>query len=164
MVKFFLLLLFATLLSAQLYAQDAVLRVYTDKKKQAHVVSTNGKDTVIPPQNGQVGIDSVRTAEDGQTVGWLVLYANPESGAPFAGMLVVWQSDEVIRRFKADQTFWSWAFYDHGSQVAYHVGPTHGEKKSHCELHDLKARRLMASWDGDLDNPDRPLWTKGLDH
>jgi hypothetical protein len=31
-------------------------------------------------------------------------------------------------------------------------------------LHDVQTGRLLASWDGDLDNPDRPAWTKRLDH
>jgi hypothetical protein len=31
-------------------------------------------------------------------------------------------------------------------------------------LRDVKTGRLLASWDGDLENATRPEWTKKLDH
>lgn len=144
--------------------QDAVQRVYADEKNQARVVYKSGKTTTVAGERGQVGIDETEIAEDGETAGWLALYADPDSASPFAGTLVLWRGGKVIRRFEADQTFWSWAFYGHAGQVAYHVGPTHGEATSHCELHDVKTGRLVASWDGDLDDPNRPAWTRGLEH
>ena len=76
----------------------------------------------------------------------------------------MWRSGRIIQRFQADQTFWSWVFYNNVAQVAYHVGPTHGEDTSHCELHDIEGGRRLASWDGDLDDANRPPWTRGLDH
>lgn len=164
MPKLSTIVLCAALFNAPIFAQDAVLRVYADQQHQAHVVCRNGKTIIVPRENGQVGIESSELAEDGQTAGWLVLYADPDGGSPFAGTLVLWRSGKVVRRFQADQTFWSWAFYAQAEQVAYHVGPTHGETKSHCELHDVTTGRLLQSWDGDLDDSHRPPWTRALHH
>lgn len=158
------MLLSATVSSMQIFGQDTVSRVYADRKNQAHVVYTNGKNAVVAAEHGQIAIDSIQKAGDGQTAGWLVLYADPDGGSPVAGSLVLWRAGKIVRRFQSDQAFWSWAFYAHGEQVAYHVGPMHGEASSHCELHDIESGHLVASWDGDLDNPKRPPWTKGLDH
>lgn len=132
------LTLYVVFFTLRLPAQDSVLRVYADQRQQTHVVLTNGKDKVVSGERGQVGIDSIRIAKDRQTAGWLVLYDDPDGGTPFAGTLLLWQKGERIQRFQADQTFWSWTFYANATQVAYHVGPTHGEDTSHCELHDVK--------------------------
>jgi hypothetical protein len=158
------LLLCVALFALPMFGQDTVLRVYTDHRQQTHVALTNGKNTVVGGERGQVGIDSIQIAKDGRTAGWLVLYANPDGGSALAGTLVVWRSGKIIQRFKADQTFWSWAFYANAAQVAYHVGPAHGQDTSHCELHDVEGGRQLASWDGDLDDANRPPWTRGLDH
>ena len=147
-----------------MFGQDTLSRVYADRKNQAHVEYTNGKDVAVAAERGQIGIDAIQIAGDGRTAGWLVLYTNPDGGSPFAGSLVLWRAGKIIRRFQSDQTFWSWAFYADVVQVAYHMGPTHGETTSHCELHDIERGHLAASWDGDLDDPKRPAWTKGLDH
>jgi hypothetical protein len=158
------LLLCIALFALPMSGQDTVLRVYTDQGQQTHIVRADGQNTVVTGEPGQVGVNSVHIARDGRTAGWLVLYANPDGGPPFAGTLVVWRSNKVIQRFQADQSFWSWAFYAKGAQVAYHVGPTHGEDTSHCELHEVAGGRQLASWEGDLDDANRPPWTRGLDH
>ena len=158
------LMLYVVAFALRLDAQDSVMRVYADQRQQAHVALANGKDTVVPAERGQVGIDSIQIAKDGRTAGWLVLYDDPDGGTPFAGTLIVWQSGRTIQRFQADQTFWSWTFYAGVTQVAYHVGPTHGEDASHCELHDVKGGRRLTSWDGDLSDEHRPPWTRGLEH
>ena len=164
---------FATVLllassTVPMLAQNSILRAYADAQNKVHAVSEGGKDSVIDPETDAVGIDAVAVADDKQTAGWLVLYQERDDhgpiGSPFAGKLVVWRDGRIIRTFEADPTFWSWAFEQNGSQVAYHVGPTHGETVSHCELHDVITGRLLASWDGDLDDPTRPSWTKRLDH
>jgi hypothetical protein len=159
-----MLLIAVLLLCPPMFGQDTISRVYADRKNQAHVVYTNGKDVVVAAERGQTGIDAIQIVGDGQTAGWFVLYTNPDGGSPFAGTLVLWRAGKTIRRFQSDQTFWSWAFYANVAQVAYHEGPTHSETTSHCELHDVESGHLVASWDGDLDDPKRPPWTKGLDH
>jgi hypothetical protein len=164
MYKLLIFLLFVPLVNVAMFGQDTVLQISADQKNQIHIVSKNGKTTVVAREPGQVGIDSVQIAEDGQTAGWLVLYENPDGGSPLAGTLVLWRSGKIMRHIQVSQTFWSWGFYARGEQVAYHVGPTHGETQSHCELHDVASGRFVTSWDGDLENTKRPPWTKVLDH
>lgn len=116
----------------------------------------------VPKADGQVGVESVQKA--GVSVGWLVDFESPDGGAPVAGTLIVWKGGHVIRRFETDQTFWSWSFVNGARAVAYHTGPMHGERKSHCELRDVAGGRLLVEWDGDLESPHRPPWTSGLKH
>lgn len=158
-----LLLLFLHALTFWAFAGNSALRVYTDRHYHVHVVS-GGKDAVIAAEEGQVGIDAIKVVDEKQTAGWLVLYRDPDRGSPIAGKLVVWRDWRIIRRFQSNQVFWSWSFERDTEQVAYHVGSAHGESSSHCELHDIQTGRLLSSWDGDLESPDRPAWTKQLDH
>jgi hypothetical protein len=83
---------------------------------------------------GQVGIREVLVSSDG-TVGWLAGYRVNGVSDPVALTLTIWRAGNIVRRFEADQSFYSWAFYAAGKQVAYHVGPLHGEGASHCETH-----------------------------
>ena len=156
-----LLLLGAALASS---AESQGPRVREDEKHDVHVVAASGKETVVAHEQGQVGIEEIKTAEDRQTLGWLVLYEDPDGGSPLAGKLVVWRDGRVLRKLGTEQVFWSWAFEHGADEVAYHVGPTHGETTSHCELHEVRTGRLLASWDGDLDSAAKPAWTKHLDH
>jgi len=146
------------------FAQGGGPRVREDEKHNVHVAAGIGKEAVIAHEQGQVGINEIKIADDKQNVGWLILYGEPGVSTPVAGKLVVWRDGRVLRKFPTAQVFWSWAFEHSGEQVAYHVGPTHGETASHCELRDVKTGRLLASWDGDLDSADKPVWTKHLDH
>lgn len=155
--------LFISLSGPLTFAQLAIVRVFADQKNQAHVVYKDGKVLNVAGEPGQLGIDSVKISEDGQTAGWLILYTDPDSSTPYAGTLVLWRDRRIVQQFEAGQTFWSWSFYADATQVAYHVGPTHGEAP-HCELHEIADGRLVASWDGDLDGAKRPDWTKGLEH
>ena len=130
----------------------------------AQITLADGKRITIPKEPGQTGIREIRIAPD-ETVGWLAEYRVEAVRDPVAGTLVLWRAGKVIRRFTADQSFYSWAFYAQGKQVAYHVGPLHGESKSHCELHDARSGRLIGMWDGELDSEGtRPAWTKVLTH
>jgi len=157
--------LFFTVTSiALMFAQSSSLRVYSDTQHNVHVTSANGKNTTVASEAAQVGIDAIKVADDKQTAGWLALYKDPDGGSPVAGRLVLWRGGRIMRSFPTDQTFWSWAFEHNAEQVSYHVGPKHGETASHCELHDLRTGRLLASWDGDLEGSKRPAWTNKLDH
>ena len=131
----------------------------------ARITLPSGEIVTVAKERGKVGVSEERIALDGRTVGWLVQYRVGDVDYPISGTLVVWQAGKIVRRFPAAQIFYSWAFYADGRQVAFHVGPLHGESKSHCELYDVKSGRLAASWDGDLDaDHNRPPWTKALDH
>jgi hypothetical protein len=146
------------------HGQNSELRVFADKTGRVHVVPHRGTEQVINGEPHQINIESVQEAADGQTVGWLVDYAAPDNGSPNAGTLVVFRGGHVVRRFNTQQVFWRRSFYARGRQLAYHVGPTHGEVRSHCELHDVANGRLLTHWDGDLQDPRRPEWVKGLGH
>jgi hypothetical protein len=130
----------------------------------AQITITNGKKATIPKEPGQIGISETRVAPDG-TAGWLAEYRVEGVSDPIAGRLILWRVGKIIQRFSTQQSFYSWTFYAEGKQVAYHVGPLHGELKSHCELHDARSGRLIAMWDGDLETGNnRPAWTKALSH
>ena len=163
MRKLLAVFLFIPLSGPLMFAQSAIVRVFADQNKQVHVVYKNGQDVTVPGERDQVGIDSVKISKDGQTAGWLVLYTDPDSSTPFPGILVLLRDGRIAQRFDTEQTFWSWSFYADATQVAYHVGPTHGAAP-HCELREIETRRLVASWDGDLDDAKRPAWAKGLEH
>jgi hypothetical protein len=157
-------LLFNLLFLPAATSQDQAVHLSVGPDGAAQITLGNGKKMTIPKERAQAGIREPQTAPDGRTVGWLVEYDDGGS-RPFRGMLVIWRAGKIIRRFPADQSFYSWTLYSGGKQVAYHVGPLHGEEKSHCELHDVDTGRLIAAWDGDLDSPDQhPAWTKGLNH
>jgi hypothetical protein len=145
------------------FGQDPILRVYIDAANNTHVASQQ-QDRTLAPEKGQVGIDAVKIGDDKQTAGWLVLYKDPDGGSPIAQKLLIWRDGRIVQRFQTDQTFWSWSFEQGTEQVAFHTGPTHGESTSHSELHDLRTGTRLSSWDGDLEDPNRPVWTRKLDH
>ena len=130
----------------------------------AQITFASGRKTTVRKEPGQTGISEARIAPDG-SVGWLAEFSVEGVSYPVAGTLVLWRAGKILRRFPDAQSFYSWTFYAGGKQVAFHVGPLHGEPKSHCELHDAASGRLIATWDGDLDDEShRPAWTEGLNH
>ena len=155
--------------SARSHSTSSVLRIYADENSDVHVVLDHGHEALVPHRQNQTGIEDAKIAADGRTAGWLVLYPNPANDArtkfdDISGSLVIWRGGRIIRTFDTRPTYWSWAFVRQGDQVAYHSGPLHEGPSSHCELRDVNTGRLLASWDGDLEKPDRPEWTKPLDH
>ena len=142
--------------------QDQAVAVSAGRDGTAQITLANGEKITIQKEPGQVGVGESHIAPDG-TVGWLAEYRVRGVSYPVAGMLIIWRAGKTIRRFPTEQSFYSWIFQ--GKQVAYHVGPLHGELKSHCELHDATSGRVIAVWDGDLESgSNRPDWTKGLSH
>lgn len=145
-------------------SQGQAVAVSAGPDGSAEIRLANGKKTTIRREPGQVGISEARIAPDG-TVGWLAEYSVEGVSYPIGDTLILWRAGKIIRRFEAEVIFWSWTFYANGKQVAYHVGPLHGESKSRCELHDAISGRLIARWDGDLESgSNRPAWTKDLNH
>jgi hypothetical protein len=144
-------------------AQTSIARVYADGEYRVHILAPSGREFVVRRKLNQSGVDAIKISDDRRTAGWLVLYRQPFTGSPIAAELAVWRDGHVVRTFKIPQTFWSWTF-DATGPIAYHVGPTHGEPTSRCELHDVKTGRMVAKWDGDLSDPNRPAWAKRLEH
>ena len=139
-------------------------RVFSDSNHNVHISTPDGKTYLIPREPDQVGIEDVKYSPDSQVIGWLVMFPNPDVQNAYAGELVLWRAGRVIRTFKTGQAFYSWSFEDGAKQIAYHYDPLHFATRSHCELHDLATGRLLKSWNGDLDDPNKPTWTKHLEH
>ena len=155
--------------TAKPHSTSSIRRIYADKNRDVHIVLSDGKEAFVPHQQEQTGIEDAKISSDGRTAGWLVLHPNPANDATtkfddISGPLVIWRGGKIIRTFDTGPTYWSWAFIHGGDQVAYHSGSLHEGPSSHCELRDVNTGRLLASWDGDLENADRPEWTKALDH
>lgn len=168
-VSLLLVSFFVAVSSAKSHSTSTVLRIYADKNSDVHIALNNGHEALVPHRHDQVGIEAARIASDGRTAGWLVLYPNPDNTPAskfedIAASLVIWRDGKIVRTFDTGPTYWSWAFVHGGDQVAYHIAPLHEGTSSHCELREVKTGRQLASWDGDLGNPDRPQWTKPLDH
>lgn len=145
-------------------SQDRAVAVSAGPDGAAQITLGGGHSITIPKERDQVGVGDGQIASDG-TVGWLAEFSVEGVSYPVARTLIIWRAGKIIRRFRTEQTFYSWAFYAHGTQVAYHDGPLHGELKSHCELHDVASGRTIAVWDGDLaSGSSRPVWTEGLPH
>lgn len=159
-----LIVLFGALVPDAALPQRRVAAVSSSENGAAQIVFSDGSKTEVPKEPGQVSITDTLLAPDG-TAGWLAEFNLDGVSYPVAGTLILWRAGKIVRRFTDDQSFYSWTFYAQGKQVAYHVGPLHGESKSHCELHDVASGRLIAQWDGDLDaGGNRPAWTQGLNH
>ena len=145
-------------------SQGRAVVISAEPDGTAQITLANGEKTKIQKEPGQVRISEPKKASDG-TVGWLAEYNVDGVSYPIPLTLIIWRAGKTIRRFTTEQSFYSWTFFAEGKQVAYHVGPIHGELHSHCELHDTTNGRLMAMWDGDLQSgSNRPDWTKGLSH
>jgi len=145
-------------------SQSRAVSVAASQDGAARITFADGSKTTIPKERAQVGISEAQIAPDGN-VGWLAEFNTESVSYPIAGTLVLWRAGKTIRRFGSVQTFYSWSFYAQGKQVAYHVGPLHGEQHSHCELHDIATGARIAQWDGDLDaKSGQPAWTKDLNH
>ena len=109
-----------------------------------------------------------KTAADGVTRGWLVESPSPDQSEvsqrwrTVAGTLVIARHGRVVRRISAEQTFWRWAFWDGGKEVAYEVGPMHGATE--CRLVAVKTGREVATMPGDCADvsADAPAWVVEL--
>jgi len=142
-------------------AADSEIKSAISLHRKVHIVLANGRRFDVVSEQDQLGVEDIKVAQDGRTVGWLVRYSD-SNGASFdslTGKLVIWREGKVLHRFDTDQVFYSWSFFNNGIQVGYHTGPVHGEKASHCELHNVSDGVLVETWDGDLygDAP-RPDW------
>jgi hypothetical protein len=150
---------------ATLAAAQAVMitRAYADHSGTLHVVTANGQDVAVPKEKGQTGAEEIKITDDHQSVGWLVVYPNPDPNRAWEklyGELILWRDRKVLRRFSTEVVFWSWGFWQDGKQIAFHIGPLHGSGRS--ELHDVATGRLVAAFNDD-DTQTEPDWAKSLD-
>ena len=143
-------------------SRDAAVSVSAAPNGAARITLSDGRSITVPKEPGQVGVAAGRIGPSGR-VGWFAEFRVDGVSYPIALTLVIWRAGRIVWRFHAEQSFYSWAFYARGAQIAYHDGPLHGERRSHCELRDVATGVRIAVWDGDLNAAGgRPAWVGGL--
>jgi hypothetical protein len=76
---------------------STIHRIYADKNRDVHIVLNNGKETLVPHQQDQTGIDDAKIAPDRRTAGWLGLYPVPDNtSGQFDGSLVIWRDGKIV--------------------------------------------------------------------
>lgn len=148
-----------------------VTRAYADDHGWVHIIVAAGHEQIIKPERWQAGggFESVQTAFDGKTVGWLAdEMLTPDEGAtnyayPVALDLDIWRDGRVIRKFPTpgfpiDQ----WRFLKDGREVAFHVAPPHGIEYYNCFLFDVTSGKRLAHWSLDRKDYVVPDWAKPL--
>ncbi|HXY02991.1 MAG TPA: hypothetical protein VEI49_05395 [Terriglobales bacterium] len=140
---------------------DDVVRVDIDSAGKIHIFDSAGHETMPPPDKDQVSCSSAKIAEDKHTVGWLGEYPNDSNSYPLPLALVIYRGGKVIHEFGPGQSIWDWQFLKAGAEVAFWIGPTHGDFVPHFELHDVRSGKVLAQWDGHIDQK-HPAWVDGL--
>ena len=141
---------------------DAKLsKAYLDSET-VHLLYTDGDKVQPPRENGQASCESLKVAENKETVGWLVDFENDGTSYPVALSLVVLRGKKIVQRFGSDlDPIEDWQFRAGGKQVAFVTNALHGGGRAHYELHDAEKGTLLDKWDGPL-NRRSPAWTRGL--
>lgn len=161
----FLIMITGALASAS--AQSAkVTRAYADESGAVHVVYSDGKEKIIHKLRGSVGVEDVKTATDGLTIGWLITWPNPDElrkWETLPGTLVVWRNGKIIRQFTATGVFEGWTFWKGSEQVACQDSPLHGPSYGY-DLYDVTSGRLVEHIPNDdaADTDKLPDWVKVL--
>jgi hypothetical protein len=143
--------------AGELYIAD----VSVARDRRVRITDSRGTEIIPKKEKRQQQCSSPKIADDRRTVGWLVEVPNCCTSYPIPLSLVVYRGGRVIRRFQPGQAIWDWQFLNAGNQVAFWIGPTHGEFVPHFELHDLPGGQLVAQWDGHLGDT-HPAWVSGL--
>jgi hypothetical protein len=138
-----------------------IVKTDIDSRGRIHIIDSAGKEAVPPFDNDQVDCSSAKIAEDRHTVGWLAEYPNCCTSYPLPLALVIYRDGAILRQIAPGQSIWDWQFLRQGSRVAFWIGPTHGDFIPHFELHDARSGKLLAQWDGHVDQK-HPAWVEGL--
>jgi hypothetical protein len=146
---------------AQSNTAKSITKVHVDDDGRVHIMDSDGKDTRPPMEKGQVSCDSVRVADDKQTVGWLAEYPNCCTSYPIALTLVIWRSGKIVHRLGNGMLIANWHFVAGGKQAAFYTNTVHGDFAPHYELRDLQTGRQVGKWDGALSDK-APSWAQGL--
>jgi hypothetical protein len=164
MRKMLLAIVLAALGPAVAWPQNIPIKqAYVGKNNRVHIVTGDGRDETIPPEKGQDGIENVRVAEDGRTVGWLVdLWASCCVSYSIPIELVIWRDGGVIRRIHPVQAIFGWTFLAGGKEVAFHNAPLHGSETYECSRVDVRTGRELEEWSIMRKTP-VPAWVKLLD-
>lgn len=139
-----------------------VSKAYLDSRNEVHILYSNGEQIQPPRETGQVSCESLKVADDNQTVGWLVDFENDATSYPVPLDLLVFRGKRVLQRLGGDlAAIEDWRFLERGKQVALVTNTVHGGGHAHYELRDTEKGTLLAKWDGTL-NQRSPAWTRGL--
>jgi hypothetical protein len=141
---------------------ETLTRVYVDTHGSVHVVHAAGRDEKVRKEKQQVGAEQLRLSEDKQTAGWAADYPNCCTSYPIPLLLVIYRDGKIIQRLnRGGLMIYDWRFWDRGKQVAFCTGTVHFNPAGHCELHDVRSGKLLATIDGDLSS-ESPMWARGL--
>lgn len=134
---------------------------YLDSRSGVHILYSDGAQVQPRKEKGQASCESLKVAEDKETVGWLVDFEN--DGTSYALTLIVFRDKKVLQRFGDSEVdvIEDWQFRAGGKQVAFVTNALHGGGRAHYELHDVEKGTLLAKWDGPLSERS-PAWTRGL--
>src|ERR1700674_47784 len=138
-------------------------KIYTDSATgRVHIVDSDGKVIIPPPEKGQAGVDFLKIADDKHTAGWLVdEKIDDGTSYPIALTLVVYRSGKILHRFGDGMVIANWCFLEGGEQVAFYTNKLHGDLAPHYELHGVASGRLVEKYDGHP-GPHAPAWTRDL--
>jgi hypothetical protein len=160
------LFVISALSSARLAAESTpkpsdIVTVEVDSGGKIHILESAGHETMAPEDKDQASCSSPKIAEDKRTIGWLAEYPNDDNSYPLPLALVIYRDGKIIRQIGLGQSIWDWQFLKAGAEVAFWIGPTHGDFVPHFELHDVRSGKMLAQWDGHLDQR-HPAWIDGL--
>lgn len=143
-------------------------RVYVDSNCVVHIVEHSGSDKSIPKEKDQVGTDMVKIAEDRKTAGWTAEYPNCCTSYPIPLVLVIYRDGRVRHRLGDGMMIYDWKFRQGGRQIAFCSGTVHGPTTHHCELHDARTGRTLATvdraWQDSGTEDKYPPWARRLQH
>jgi hypothetical protein len=149
------------------FAQPAtVVRAYGDEHGAIHVIYSDRKEKIIPKQRGTVGVEDVKIASDGQTVGWILDWPDPDTNRELPGTLVIWRQGKIVRRISPGPgVFYGWCFWQSNSQVGFSFGPTHGPYAGTVyQLRGISTGAVVEnfSFDDDTDPAKAPRWVEAV--
>ena len=136
-------------------------KAYLDSSNNVVIVYSDGGRAEPPKDKGQAGCESLKVAEDGKTVGWLVDFENDGTSYPVALSLVIFRDKRILQQFGGTDVIEDWQFRAGGTQLAFVTNALHGGGRAHYELRDLAKGTLIAKWDGPA-GPKSPAWMRGL--
>jgi hypothetical protein len=147
-----------------------VTKAYVDNNKRVHIVTSDGRDSSVPPEKNQEATEKIQIAPDGKTVGWLVDTSTCCVSYPVPLELIVWRSGRVIRKIHPNQGIWSWIFLKEGTQLAFRHGPLHGGWSGEYLLIEIASGKILARWNHPTDekgndtddDSDEPGWAKEI--
>ena len=137
-----------------------------DLAGRLRIVQANGPVIDAPKSPDQEGFGSPAVSPDGQTVGWLESYKDPQPAGSnqdwrrVNGYLDLFRQGRVTHRFLTAGTVYAWRFWEGGTQVIYAAGGLHGGATV-CERRDVKSGKLLERW-GVEDHTPLPAWASSF--